>query len=93
MALHVPEAQRWKEDPPTQFHWPSVVHAEPGVVAPESLPVAGAAEVAAGSAASGVGVGVALVTVARVVAAGVAAGTSTEAETVAKIPPRLFEDV
>lgn len=87
----MPEAQRWKELPPTQFHSPSFEQAEPSVVAPE-LPVAGVAGVAAGGAgASGVGVAAAaLVTVARVVDASVATGgTSTEAETVAKIPPRL----
>lgn len=94
-ADHVPEAQRWNEDPLMQFHSPSFVHAEPAVVAPEVVvPEASPADAAVvGVAVSGVGVGVALVTVERVVEAWVAAGTSTEADTVAKIPPRLLEDV
>lgn len=92
---HMPLAQRWKDEPPMQFHWPSLVHAVPGVNRPAELvpvPAAGAA-VEVVVAAPEPAPPAAVVTVARVVGSGVASGVVVAPESeppvvaVKKTPP------
>jgi len=58
-TLHDPEAQRWNEVPPMQFHIPSLVQG-PVKAEPEPAGVAGAAEGSAEGAAGGAAEGAAI---------------------------------